>query len=142
MLDGHLLPHPPSVLAHIISITIVSAAHIPKDNLRSLFRVRRDAIRRALLWLKRHNPKYYGNIEISEFNLAAYPEDDVPAEILAITRQCSDVGVVEQEASGYVPSQQGKLMHLSCQRNSHASFYVQIYQLTMVRVSCTMTLQF
>ena len=108
MIEGRLLPHPPTNLAQILSITIVSAAHIPKENLRSLFRVRRDAIRRALLWLKMHNSKYYGDIEISETNLAAYPEDDIPLEILAITRQSTDTGVVEQEAAGYVPSQQGK----------------------------------
>jgi hypothetical protein len=86
----------------------MSATHIPPENLRSLFKVRRDAIRRALMWLKVHNPKYYGDIEISETNLAAYPADDVPLEILAITQQNTDVGVVEQESAGYVPSQQAE----------------------------------
>ncbi|OBZ68218.1 hypothetical protein A0H81_11694 [Grifola frondosa] len=42
---------------------------------------------RALLWLKKMNPKYYAAIEIDSTRLQSLPEDDIPQEILAIIRQ-------------------------------------------------------
>lgn len=67
------------------------------------FRVRRDVVRRALVWLKQNNPKYYGDIQVDEQRLASLPEDDVPIEVEAIVRQNMDDGLVDQESEGYVP---------------------------------------
>ena len=104
MLDGNKLPRKPVHLANIVSVALVGPGRVSKECLRSIFRVRRRALRRALKWLKKNNRKYYGNIVISEDNLEDYPEDDVPIEIMAVVRHCTDAGVVEQENGGYVPS--------------------------------------
>jgi hypothetical protein len=61
----------------------------------------------ALRWLKANNPKYYGEINISEEQANLLPEDDVPEELLAIIRQSTDRGLVDQEADGYVPHEDG-----------------------------------
>jgi hypothetical protein len=58
------------------------------------------------VWFKHHNAKHYGEIEIDEQNLAMYLEDGIPIEVAAIIHQCMDLGVVDQEHRGYVPSQQ------------------------------------
>lgn len=52
-----------------------------KNWLRSTFRVRCHAVHDALQWLKLHNPKYYGQIEISPERLDNLPQDDVLVEI-------------------------------------------------------------
>ncbi|KAI6120913.1 hypothetical protein EDD16DRAFT_1518596 [Pisolithus croceorrhizus] len=67
------------------------------------FRVRREAVRDALVWLRSNNPKYYGCIQISEEHLAYLPMDDVPIEIVSVIRQSDDTGIIDQEAEGYVP---------------------------------------
>ncbi|RDX46829.1 hypothetical protein OH76DRAFT_1355491 [Lentinus brumalis] len=103
MLSGNLMPRRPAILASLISITYVGVGALPKTWLQSTFRVRRSVVARALHWLKENNPKYYGNIVISDDILQELPEDDIPSEILGIVRQCTDVGVVDQEGSGYVP---------------------------------------
>ena len=107
MLDGKLLPHRPAHLAYVISVALVGPGPLKKDSLRSNFKVRRNLVRRALLWFKLHNPKHYGHINISEENLLEYLEDDIPIEVLAVARHCADTGVVEQESLGYVPVQDG-----------------------------------
>ena len=68
----------------------------------STFRVRRYHVSRALNWLKAHNPKCYGSVVIGQSQLDQLPEDDVPDEILGVIRQSNDVGLVDQESSGYV----------------------------------------
>ena len=102
MLDGNLLPHRPEHLAYVVSVALIGLGPLSKDGLRSIFSVRRNVVRRALLWFKHHNPKHYGHIEISEENLLAYPEDDIPVEVLAVVRHCADASVIEDESSGYV----------------------------------------
>ncbi|KAI9069330.1 hypothetical protein FKP32DRAFT_1559926 [Trametes sanguinea] len=103
MINGDLMPRPPSVLASVLSITFVGVGRLPKTWLRSTFRVRRHQVARALQWLKVNNPKYYGSISISHDNLAKLPEDDVPEEVMSIVRQSTDAAVVLQESDGYVP---------------------------------------
>ena len=49
------------------------------------------------------NNKFYHNLEISEERLNALPEDNVPEELLAITRQESSPDLAEREREGYVP---------------------------------------
>ncbi|KIK18505.1 hypothetical protein PISMIDRAFT_49248, partial [Pisolithus microcarpus 441] len=93
MVEGRLMPCPPSILASLISITFVAVGNLPRDWLRSIFRVQ----------LKKHNPKYYGEVEISNNHLQDLPEDDIPVEISSVIRQSDDVGIIEQESQGYVP---------------------------------------
>lgn len=57
----------------------------------------------ALCWLKKNNPTYYGNIEISLERIQLLLEDDVPPEIENLMRQMMETGVVDQESNGYVP---------------------------------------
>lgn len=102
MVEGKLMPRPLTVLPSLIAITYIGVGRIPKDWLHSTFRVRRHHISRALAWLKENNPKYYGDIVISTDELNRLPEDDVPDEILGVIRQSTDEGLVDQESSGYV----------------------------------------
>ncbi|KAJ7187071.1 hypothetical protein C8R46DRAFT_809901, partial [Mycena filopes] len=81
MLAGDLMPRPPAVLASVISVTYIGLGDLPKNWLQSTFRVRRKVVSDALSWLKRNNPKYYGDIKIDPARIAALPEDDVPEEI-------------------------------------------------------------
>lgn len=103
MVEGRLMPRQPTILASLISVTFIGRGKLPKDWLRSTFRVRRAVVRRALYWLKNNNHALYGNIEIDSARLELLPEDDVPEEICAIVRHSSDEGVIDQESAGYVP---------------------------------------
>ncbi|EIM90060.1 uncharacterized protein STEHIDRAFT_52210 [Stereum hirsutum FP-91666 SS1] len=106
MTEGKRMPRPVALLASVMSVTFVGRGKLPKGWLYSTFKVRRAAIREALLWLREHNPKYYGDIEIDEERLRALPEDDVPEEVLANVRQTEDVGVLlEESGAGYVPDE-------------------------------------
>ena len=102
MVEGKLMPRAPTVLSTLIAITYIGVGNIPKKWLHSTFRVRRHHVARALRWLQDNNPKYYGNITISENQLSQLPEDDVPDEILGLIRQSDDTGLVDQESAGYV----------------------------------------
>jgi len=102
MVEGKLMPRPLTILSSLISVTYIGVGKLPKNWLRSTFRVRREAVASALAWLKTNNPKYYGNITISVDALNQLPDDDVPDEILSIVRQSDDVGILDQEGAGYV----------------------------------------
>lgn len=102
MVMGRLFPRPQTVLPSLISIVFIGRGKLPKSRLRNLFKVRRQAIRDALEWLKLNNPKYYGDITIDEETLQSLPEDDVPENLFDIVRQSEDVGIVEEERAGYV----------------------------------------
>ncbi|KAI6094776.1 hypothetical protein EV401DRAFT_1881262 [Pisolithus croceorrhizus] len=103
MVDGNLMPRRPAILASLITITFIGVGRLPTNWLRTTFRVRREAVRDALVWLRSNNPKYYGCIQISEEHLAYLPMDDVPIEIVSVIRQSDDTGIIDQEAEGYVP---------------------------------------
>ncbi|KAI6131340.1 hypothetical protein EV401DRAFT_1850398 [Pisolithus croceorrhizus] len=103
MLEGNLMPPPATILASMVSITFIRVGPLPKNCLRSTFRVRRHAVRDALRWLQQNNPKYYGSIEIDASRLEDLPVDDVPIEISSVIRQLEDTSVVERESDGYVP---------------------------------------
>ena len=103
MIEGNLMPRPPSLLASLISVTYIGLGSLPKHWLRQFFRVRRNYVVTALLWLKENNPKYYGNVEIDVNRLNCLPEDDIPVELLSIVRQSKEVEVVVEESAGYVP---------------------------------------
>jgi hypothetical protein len=115
MIEGKLMPRPPVILASLISVTFVGLETLPKDWIHSTFRVRRQVVFDALSWLKKNNPKYYGDIEISASHIQDLPGDDVPDEIISIIRQSTDVGIINQESDGYVPldNNEGWLYHLS-----------------------------
>ena len=102
MVEGQLMPRPPTVLPSLIAITYIGIGRIPKSWIHSTFRVRRYHVARALKWLKTNNPKYYGDVVINQQQLDQLPEDDVPDEILGLIRQSDDMGLVDQESSGYV----------------------------------------
>ncbi len=102
MVEGRLMPQLPEVLAKVISVTFVGVGPLPKQWLRTTFRVRRTMIFAALRFLKQHH-RHYEHITISEERLAALPDDDVPDELLGVVRHCSDPGVTLQEGAGYVP---------------------------------------
>ncbi|KAF9778455.1 hypothetical protein BJ322DRAFT_1114276 [Thelephora terrestris] len=102
MVEGTLMPRPLSVLSSLIAITYIGAGQIPKKWLHSTFRVRRHHVSRALVWLKENNPKYYSDIVIGDRELDQLLEDDVPDEVLGVIRQSTDEGLVDQESSGYV----------------------------------------
>ncbi|KIK22654.1 hypothetical protein PISMIDRAFT_651606, partial [Pisolithus microcarpus 441] len=115
MVEGDLMPRRPTILASLITITFVGVGRLPKNWIRTTFRVRRDAVRDALVWLKTNNPKYYGGIKISDERLASLPADDVPIEISSVIRQSDDIGIVEQESEGYVPldDDEGELVFMA-----------------------------
>jgi len=103
MVQGELMPRRPTILASLITVTFIGLGELPKAWIHSTFRVRRKVVHDALFWLKENNPKYYGDIEISDSHLKEVPEDSVPEEIMSILRQSDDVGMIEQESAGYVP---------------------------------------
>jgi len=102
MVEGKLMPRPLAILSSLISVTYIGVGKLPKNWLRSTFRVRREAVASALAWLKTNNQKYYGDITISTDALKQLPDDDVPDEILSIVRQSDDIGILDQEGAGYV----------------------------------------
>ncbi len=102
MLDGGLLPRLPSVLASVIFVTFMGIGPLPKQWLRTTFRVRRPVVAAALRVLQRQH-RHYENVTISEERLRALPEDDVPEELLQVIRQSPDGDIALQEHGGYVP---------------------------------------
>ena len=107
MVSGRLLPHPPAILASIISVTFIGVGSLPKRWLHNTFRVRRKCVGDAICWLKANNTKYYGSIDIDMTRIANLPEDDVPVEITSVIRQSEDIGAINQEHGGYVPDHSG-----------------------------------
>ena len=71
------------------------------DWLKKTFRVRREAVHDALLWLKNNNP-IYADINIDQCRLAELPEDDVPEELLAVVRQEEDEDLADKERESYL----------------------------------------
>ena len=106
MVQGKMMPRPPAVLASVIAVTFVGVGQLPRKWLYSIFRVRRQVILEALIWLKLNNGRYFGDIDIDLQCLECLPIDDVPGEILGIVRQTEEIGVVDRESDGYVPSEE------------------------------------
>ncbi|KAL1709670.1 hypothetical protein EV121DRAFT_194321 [Schizophyllum commune] len=104
MVAGDMLPRPVSHLPSVLSVTYVGPGKLPPNWIYRTFRVRRELVRRAFLRLKGTNPNYFGDISLCEDRLAMLPEDDVPDEIMACVLQNMDVGALDEEHGGYVPS--------------------------------------
>lgn len=105
MVEGDLMPRKPSILASLISVTFIGSGKLPHNWLKNTFRVRRGKIAEALRWLHTNNPRYYGDIIISDERLNLLPEDDVPDAIEGIVRQSEDDSVLEREHGGYAPAE-------------------------------------
>lgn len=106
MLEGNLMPRQLSVLASLISVTFVGSGKLPRNWLKKTFRVRRQRVADALKWLHDHNPRYYGDIIVSDERIALLPEDDLPESIESIVRHCEEEDVIDREHNGYVPAEE------------------------------------
>jgi hypothetical protein len=102
MIKGNLMPRLPSILASIISVTFIGVGSLPSEGIHHIFRVRRQAVFKALQWLKKNNPEYYCDVCVDVDQLNNLPDDGVPPEILAIMQELSDVSILDHEAGGYV----------------------------------------
>ncbi|KAF8310518.1 hypothetical protein F5887DRAFT_910779 [Amanita rubescens] len=78
MVQGNLMPRRPEILASVIQITLFGQRRLPENWMRNLFRIRRNYIQEALVWLKANNPRFYGHIRISSKHLDSLPDDGVP----------------------------------------------------------------
>ena len=103
MLDGTLLPQRPDILPSVLSICYVGRRLPSRDSLRGTFRVRRSVVRQALIWLKVHNSKYYGDITVDDGRLSQLPSDDIPEEIWSTIRHDAEDVHIDEEQAGYVP---------------------------------------
>ena len=112
MVEGNLMLQPLQILPSTISVTYAGHGHLPKNWLRNTFRVRRRCVADALTWLKEHNPKYYGNIDISMERLATLPDDDIPEELTGIVRQTEETDVIVRESEGYVNNDDIERSHM------------------------------
>ncbi|KAH9958183.1 hypothetical protein BGW80DRAFT_1256941 [Lactifluus volemus] len=99
MLQGTLMPRPPAVLSSTIVVTFIGREKLNPSRVHSLLRVRRHVVMEALVWLKRHNKKYYGNIEIDPTRLDRLPQDGIPEEIVTTIRHNNDEELIEQESA-------------------------------------------
>ena len=102
MVSGNLLPHKPAVLASVITVTFVGAGPLPKKWLKTTFRVRRAEVGRALE-IMQMNQRHYREVQIDMGRMQVLLEDDVPEELIAGIRQCTNPGLAAQESDGYVP---------------------------------------
>lgn len=105
MVDGTIMPQPAKVLAVMMGITFIGPRNLPDRGLPDMFKVRRGRVQSALEWLKQNNPLYF-HVTISASRLTDLPEDDVPFELWATTKQLTDITKLHAEHDGYVPSQE------------------------------------
>lgn len=103
MVKGNLMPRPPAILASVIQVTLFGLKKLPENWMHHLFRVRRTYLLEALVWLKEHNPTFYGHIDICPKRLSSLPIDGVPDEILSISRHTDDMDVIERGCDSYIP---------------------------------------
>jgi hypothetical protein len=101
MLEGQKMPNPAASLASVVVITFLGSKTLPKDWLKSTFRIRRKRVYEALLWLKENN-SLYEDISIDDKRLQMLPEDGIPDEISALIRQETEEDVAEKESGGFM----------------------------------------
>ncbi|KAJ8590270.1 hypothetical protein M405DRAFT_694479, partial [Rhizopogon salebrosus TDB-379] len=80
MIEGHIRPPCPAILAALIGVTIIGPKNLPDRCLPSFLTVNRHRVHHALLFLKHENP-LYRDIIISPSNLDLLPTSGVPDEI-------------------------------------------------------------
>jgi len=128
MLDGNLLPSPPTILASTVAVTFISPSGKQENSLPNVLRVRRNRVREALHWLKANNP-LYRDIVISEERLGLLPEDDIPQEIQTMTKISTDIDAVIKEHEGYVPSQENE----TGSGNEHGAYYYDVAEQQLIK---------
>jgi len=99
------MPPPAKVLSATVGVTFIGPKGLTVKSMPQMLRVRRAAVRDALVCLKENNATYL-DIKISEARLEELPEDGIPQEILSTTRHLDDISLVYREHDGYVPSQE------------------------------------
>ncbi|KAF8340086.1 hypothetical protein F5887DRAFT_1077211 [Amanita rubescens] len=114
MVQGNLMPRRLEILASVIQITLFGQRQLPENWMRNLFRVRRNYIREALVWLKANNPRFYGHIRISSEHLDSLPDDGVPLELMAITRHVDDPDLVHEQNDSYIPGENDEIDSDAC----------------------------
>ncbi len=102
MLEGGKLPWSPSILTSVLAITYIGVGQLPKNWLKSTFRVWWQVVIEALRWLI-HNNKCFSQYVIDEEILGSIPEDDIPVEIIASVHQETRTNILESEHDTYVP---------------------------------------
>ncbi|KAF8349138.1 hypothetical protein F5887DRAFT_1071301 [Amanita rubescens] len=112
--QGNLMPRRPEILASVIQITLFGQRRLPENWMRNLFRVRRNYIREALVWLKANNPRFYGHIRISSEHLDSLPDDGVPLELMAIARHVDDPDLVHEQNDSYIPGENDEIDSDAC----------------------------
>ncbi|KAF8516497.1 hypothetical protein JB92DRAFT_2829301 [Gautieria morchelliformis] len=80
MLQGKLLPRCPDVLASVIAVAFIGRGNVPKNWLKSTFRVWRQVVLEALIWLRANNPLYQ-HIPLSQEHVDSLPVDDIPRRL-------------------------------------------------------------
>ncbi|KAJ4500186.1 hypothetical protein C8R41DRAFT_752408, partial [Lentinula lateritia] len=103
MVEGNLMPRPPAILVSVLTVTFIGQGKLPKGWLHSTFKVRRDFVGGALLWLKEAENKHYEDIVIDSECIHCLPLDGVPEENFEVVRHSTDIGLVDEEQDGYVP---------------------------------------
>ena len=83
MLQGTLMPRPPAILSSTIVITFIGHKKLCAQWVYNLFQVQWHAVMAALIWLKCHNPEYYGDVVINADHLDNLPVNGIPDEVLA-----------------------------------------------------------
>ncbi|KAM6498481.1 hypothetical protein JOM56_006429, partial [Amanita muscaria] len=105
VVDGRTLPPPARILSVMIGITFVTPKGHVEPTMPEMFRVCRERVRAALLWLKEQN-SLYADIRISDENLQALPIDGVPLELAMTAKVSNDVENVGSEHNSYVPAEE------------------------------------
>jgi hypothetical protein len=103
MVEGNLLPVPPTILSATVAVTFITPTGKCEYVFPRTLYARRHKIREALRWLKENIP-LYKDVIISEERLQMIPEDGIPDEIRATTKHSTDIGSVIREHEGYVPT--------------------------------------
>ncbi|KAG8723929.1 hypothetical protein FRC09_001109 [Ceratobasidium sp. 395] len=103
MIAGKYMPQQCDILASILSVTFIGRAKIRDPDTLHMLRVRRGPVGDALKWLKENNPKYYGDIIISQTRLDALPDDGIPDAIRVGIRYENNELMANDEYRGYVP---------------------------------------
>ncbi|CAF3769591.1 unnamed protein product [Rotaria sordida] len=97
------LPLSPNTLPEIIKIIFVGRTFPKKDRIRSILTVRRDIIRKALIWLSKNNI-LYKDVYIDDLLIDTLPINDVPDCLWNTMSLVDEQQSCNVERSGYVKS--------------------------------------
>lgn len=102
LISGGTMPPPAQILSATIGITFVGPRGQIIGALPEMFRVKRQRVRDALVWLKQNN-RLYTDITISEEMLSQLPVDGFPIELTSIAKMSNDTVALGDEHADYVP---------------------------------------